>query len=187
MTRKFQGLWSRLAYLDLWLSHRTQVNVSRTAQFRCANRTTLIEGGGVTVGDETVVESGCSLTVTRGQIRIGRNVYITTGTSIGCQELVEIGDHVAIGPNVVIIDTNKNSRALATPISLSGSASSAVRIGSGSWVGANAVILPGVTIGTHCVVAAGAVVTRSCGDGQLLRGVPATSQDLQADGSEPGR
>ena len=41
------------------------------------------------------------------------------------------------------------------------------------WIGANAVILPGVTIGSHCVVAAGAVVTKDIPDNSIAIGVPA--------------
>jgi acetyltransferase-like isoleucine patch superfamily enzyme len=49
----------------------------------------------------------------------------------------------------------------------------AVRIGSGSWLGANAVILPGTTIGEHVVVAAGAVVRGDIPDHCVVAGVPA--------------
>ena len=48
-----------------------------------------------------------------------------------------------------------------------------VMIGDDVWIGANAVILPGVTIGKHCVVAAGAVVTKDVPDNSLIAGVPA--------------
>lgn len=41
------------------------------------------------------------------------------------------------------------------------------------WIGANAVILPGVTIGRHCVIAAGAVVTKDVPDNTLVGGIPA--------------
>ena len=41
------------------------------------------------------------------------------------------------------------------------------------WVGANAVILPGVTIGEHCVIAAGAVVTKDVPHHSLVAGIPA--------------
>ena len=46
-------------------------------------------------------------------------------------------------------------------------------IGDDVWIGANAVILPGVTIGKHCVVAAGAVVTKDVPDNTIVGGVPA--------------
>jgi acetyltransferase-like isoleucine patch superfamily enzyme len=48
-----------------------------------------------------------------------------------------------------------------------------VVIGNDVWIGANVVVLPGVTIGSHCVVAAGAVVTKDVPDHTLVAGVPA--------------
>lgn len=48
-----------------------------------------------------------------------------------------------------------------------------VRIGEGTWIGTGAIILPGVTVGNHCVVGAGAVVTRDIPDCTLAMGVPA--------------
>jgi acetyltransferase-like isoleucine patch superfamily enzyme len=48
-----------------------------------------------------------------------------------------------------------------------------VRIGSGSWLGANSVILPGTQLGDHCVVAAGAVVRGEFASHTVLAGVPA--------------
>jgi maltose O-acetyltransferase len=49
-----------------------------------------------------------------------------------------------------------------------------VIIGNNAWIGACAVILPGVTIGNYCVVAAGAVVTKDVPDYTVVAGVPAT-------------
>jgi acetyltransferase-like isoleucine patch superfamily enzyme len=48
-----------------------------------------------------------------------------------------------------------------------------VKIGDDVWIGARAVILPGVTIGSRCVVAAGAVVKSDVPDGTIVAGVPA--------------
>jgi len=48
-----------------------------------------------------------------------------------------------------------------------------IEIGNNSWIGANAVILPGVKLGNHVVVAAGAVVTKSFSDNFIVGGVPA--------------
>ncbi|WP_159405102.1 DapH/DapD/GlmU-related protein [Gordonia sp. YY1] len=50
---------------------------------------------------------------------------------------------------------------------------SSVRIGSGCWIGARAVICPGVTIGDGCVIAAGSVVVEDCEPNSLYAGVPA--------------
>src|SRR3954452_168159 len=52
-------------------------------------------------------------------------------------------------------------------------ASAPVRIGHGCWIGARAVLLPGVTVGDGCVIAAGAVVRADCTADTLYAGVPA--------------
>ena len=48
-----------------------------------------------------------------------------------------------------------------------------IHIGNGTWIGARAIILPGVTIGSRCLVAAGAVVSKDVPDDTLVAGNPA--------------
>lgn len=48
-----------------------------------------------------------------------------------------------------------------------------IHIGDGSWIGANVTILPNVTIGKGCVVAAGSLVNKDCLDNCMYAGVPA--------------
>ncbi|WP_060664555.1 DapH/DapD/GlmU-related protein [Bacillus sp. CHD6a] len=48
-----------------------------------------------------------------------------------------------------------------------------IKIGNGCWVGARVTILPGVTIGDGCIIAAGSVVTKDCESNSLYSGVPA--------------
>lgn len=82
---------------------------------------------------------------------------------------VIFGRNVWIGPNVAIISMNHSVDNYyryeeARP----------VRIAKNCWIGAHSVVLPGVELGPHTVVAAGAVVTRSFAEGdQVLGGVPA--------------
>ena len=59
------------------------------------------------------------------------------------------------------------------PIGIQNPVEAPVRIGSGSWLGANAIVLPGSTIGEHVVVAAGAVVRGEIPDHCVVAGVPA--------------
>jgi len=107
----------------------------------------------------------------------GRNIHVGDNflanyhvTILDCRE-VYIGDHVMIGPNTLIATVNhplypsgrRRHLGIAKP----------VRIGNDVWIGGNAVILPGVTIGNNCVVAAGAVVTKDVPDNSLVAGVPA--------------
>ncbi len=83
------------------------------------------------------------------------------------------GDHVFTGPYVYVTDQNHGYADPDTPIGYQWPTEAPVRIGSGSWIGANAVILPGVTLGRNCVVAAGAVVRPGeYPDHSVIAGVP---------------
>lgn len=82
---------------------------------------------------------------------------------------IHIGKGTKIAPNVGIITANHGTSDPA--IQAEGKP---VRIGCNCWIGMNAVILPGVTLGDHTTVGAGAVVTRSFPDGHcVLGGAPA--------------
>jgi acetyltransferase-like isoleucine patch superfamily enzyme len=79
-----------------------------------------------------------------------------------------IGYNVRMGPGVKLISANHNLcnydvHDEAPPI----------EIGDNCWLGANTVLLPGVKLGDHVVVAAGSVVTKSFPDNRLIGGVPA--------------
>ena len=105
-------------------------------------------------------------------ISIGRNVARSFAVSGGCYiqafNGIEIGDDTIFSFGVGIVSANHD------PGNLSESRpGDPVRIGRGCWLGKNATILPGVTLGDGCVVGAGAVVTRSFGSGTVLAGVPA--------------
>ncbi len=103
-------------------------------------------------------------------IRIG--VGTAPGLSHGCYiqgiGKIDIGDYTVIAPNVGIISANHD------PGNITKHTNSKVSIGRYCWIGMNAVILPGVTLGDHTVVAAGAVVSKSFPEGFcILGGVPA--------------
>ncbi len=105
--------------------------------------------------------------------RIKTGIGTAPGLSPGCYiqgiNGVEIGDYTIIAPNVGLISA---SHAL-TDLSRH-EAARPLKIGRYCWLGMNAVILPGVEIGDHTVVAAGAVVATSFPDGYcVLGGVPA--------------
>lgn len=93
---------------------------------------------------------------------------------------VTMGDNVWIAPNVVIT-------TIGHPISPSGrrkhlSISKPVKIGNDVWIGANATILPGVSIGNNVIIAAGAVVTKNVPSNCVFGGVPAKKiKDIQND------
>ncbi len=102
-------------------------------------------------------------------ITIGKDVFINSGCHFQDQGGIEIGDGALIGHNVVLATINhdlnpeKNRENHYAPI----------KIGAHVWIGSNATILPGVTIGDWAVVAAGAVVTRDVPAMTVVGGVPA--------------
>lgn len=104
---------------------------------------------------------------------IGDRCLIGRGSSIVGHKYIEIGDDVWTGHNVHITDMNHGYEDLSLPISKQNMAELPVRIGSGSWLGHNTVVLPGVTIGEHVVVGAGSIVTKDLPDFSVAVGSPA--------------
>ena len=102
-------------------------------------------------------------------IHIGKNVFLNMGCKFQDQGGIYIGDGALIGHNVVLATLNHamspSRRGTMVP--------APIRIGKNVWIGSNAAILPGVTIGDGAIVAAGAVVTRDVPENAIVGGVPA--------------
>lgn len=87
---------------------------------------------------------------------------------------IQIGDDCLMGPDVVIMATSHAFSRTDIPINQQGAKpESPVIIGNDCWIGARVVILPGVKLGDQCIVAAGAVVTKSFPAKSIIGGVPA--------------
>jgi len=123
------------------------------------------------LGDHSVVESFSCINNAVGDVVIGDHTRIGLhNTIIGP---VTIGQHVNLAQGIVVTALNHNYSIPDQRIDQQGVTTAAVTIGNDCWIGANAVILPGVTIGEHSVVAAGAVVTKDVPSHSLVAGVPA--------------
>ena len=115
-------------------------------------------------------------------VRFGSGVFINTGATFLDGAFITFGNRVAVGPNVQFITADHPTRqedrirpaepgdtlpfqimTLALPITVADNA----------WIGAGAIILPGVTIGEGAVVGAGSVVTRSVAAHSVVVGNPA--------------
>ena len=133
-------------------------------------------GAGTLVGPYACITAGMAPgqeMPTDPVVRIGSRCIIGRGSHIVGHWLIEIGDDIQTGPYVYITDQNHTYENPAEPIGRQWPVEAAVRIGSGSWLGANVVILPGADIGQHVVVAAGAVVRGTIPDRCVVAGVPA--------------
>ena len=123
------------------------------------------------LGQHSVIESFCCINNAVGDIMIGNHTRIGLhNTIIGP---VTIGSHVNLAQGITVTALNHNFSDSTKRIDEQGVSTQPVTIGDDVWIGTNAVVLPGVTIGSHCVVAAGAVVTKNVPDGCLVAGVPA--------------
>ena len=92
------------------------------------------------------------------------------------QNLLTIGERVAIAPNVTIICTsgpNNSHLQNLDWVRKNLIVEKPVIIGDDAWIGANVVILPGVTIGKGCVVGAGSIVNKDTQDYSVVAGSPA--------------
>ena len=123
------------------------------------------------IGRRSVIESFCCINNAVGDVMIGDYTRIGIhNTIIGP---VTIGNHVNLAQGITVTALNHNFEDTSKRIDEQGVSTKPVVIGDDVWIGANAVILPGVKIGCHAVVAAGAVVTRDVPDYVVVGGVPA--------------
>jgi UDP-2-acetamido-3-amino-2,3-dideoxy-glucuronate N-acetyltransferase len=118
---------------------------------------------GAAIGSGCVLGQNCFV---GGAVRIGNGVKLQNNVSL--YDGVVLGDDVFVGPSAVFTNV-VNPRA---HVSRKADYRQTL-VKRGATIGANATILPGVTLGEHCLVAAGAVVTADVPDFALAVGVPA--------------
>ena len=103
-------------------------------------------------------------------VHFGKNVYANFGLTMVDDTHIYVGDYTLFAPNVVVataghpIDPELRARGLQY--------NAAVHIGKNCWIGAGALIMPGVTIGDNTVIGAGSVVTRDIPSGVVAVGNP---------------
>ena len=123
------------------------------------------------LGNYSVIESFTCINNAVGDVIIGDHTRIGLhNTIIGP---VSIGCHVNLAQGITITALNHNFEDKEQYIDSQGVSTNQVVLGDDIWIGANAVVLPGVSIGNHAVVAAGAVVTKDVPPHSLVAGVPA--------------
>lgn len=144
----------------------------------------------VELGRHVSIYAGCSFALgASGRVRVG-DFTLLNGALLMAEESIEIGHHCMVSWNVAIADSDfhpldaaqryRDCEALAPyyqeearNIPRPEIAKRPVRIGNGAWIGMNAVILKGVTIGDDAIVAAGAVVSRPVPPRTIVAGNPA--------------
>lgn len=106
-------------------------------------------------------------------IKISDKVSIEQGLHLTCANCIEIGKGTAITPYVVITDIKHDYKEISKPILEQGIKAFPVKIGENCFIGAGAKIMPGTTLGNHCIVATNAVVFGTFEDYSVIAGNPA--------------
>ncbi len=121
-------------------------------------------------GKKVNIEHGAFFASGR-ELELGDN----SGLGLDCRVTgpVSIGRDVMMGPNVMIVTQNHETADTSIPMRLQTAPKFKVTIGDDVWIGANVLILPGVTVGSGAILAAGAVVTKDVPPYAVVGGNPA--------------
>jgi len=136
-----------------------------------------------TMGAEGFVAGGCYVT---GEVSLGSHCTLNPYATI--RGRFRGGDGVRIGAYACIVGFNHGFARIDVPIHEQPHNSKGIVLGDDIWVGAQVTILDGVTVGSHSILAAGAVVTRNVPDYAIVGGNPAKVIRLrnQAEVARPG-
>lgn len=170
MTRLQKGTWLLLERLLRW---------SINPRFRAR----MLRAFGAKVGSGVRVYEAVFFNLSRGfqHLDIASDVHIGTGCLVDLEDFVRIGEGAVIAPGVTLLTHADPGSEHHSPLATTHPPYTApVEIGQHSWIGARAVILPGVSIGPRAVVAAGAVVIGDIPSGQKWGGVPARLLSTEA-------
>ncbi len=146
--------------------------VSMSSAVTCEGRLPVVHGDGrchlgrvALRAATTPVELGAT---DGGTLRIGDRVFINQGATIVASLQITIGPDCRIGDYVAVYDTDHHPVEQHAEVRRA-----AVTIGRNVWLSRGAIVLPGVTIGDHAVVAAGSIVTSDVAARTLVAGNPA--------------
>ena len=130
-------------------------------------------GDNVRIGAFSQIVASTSFNQIGEFIKIGNNVGVGEFAYLGGGGGLEIGDDCIIGQFFSCHPENHNFKNPNQLIRLQGVERKGIIVGNNCWIGSKVTILDGVTIGDNCVIAAGAVVTKSMPANSVVGGVPA--------------
>ncbi len=151
-----------------------QFSIEEGALIVALSRRGVVFGDRCTVGRFSHIATSNPLAGEAGEgLRMGNHSNIGPYSFIGCSGFIEIGNNVMMGPRVNLLAEQHNFGEAGASIKSQGVKRSFIRIEDDCWIGANATVLAGVTIGRGSIIGAGAVVTRDVPANTIVGGVPA--------------
>lgn len=124
-------------------------------------------GDCVFIGAQTMIQGRFD-----GTCRIGNHVWIGPQAYFDARDLI-LEDYVGWGPGAKALGSTHTGEPIESPIITTGLVIEPIRIGFGADIGMNASVLPGIHVGPHAIVGAGAVVTENVPEYCIVAGVPA--------------
>ncbi len=137
-------------------------------------------GNNVSIGAFSRIIVSTTLNDLGDKIIIGDSVGIGEYASLGGAGGLEIGSECIVGPYLSCHPENHNYLDLNIAIRHQGVNRKGIKIGKNCWIGSKVSILDGVQLGNGCIIAAGAVVTKSFPDNAIIGGVPAKLIKMRA-------
>lgn len=122
---------------------------------------------GFEIGEGTAIHMGARF-LTRRRLKIGRNCVINENCVLGNRGEIEIGNCVILAPQCYLHSSDHDINHSEFPMRYG-----KIMVADYAFIGLRSTILKGVNLGRGCVVASGALVTRSCDDFDILAGTPA--------------
>ncbi|MGD9583403.1 MAG: acyltransferase [Lysobacterales bacterium] len=170
------------AWRDRLIAVRLRLRGARLeARVRVGPRCVVKRPWCLSVGTRSQIEHQVHIKATadRAKIDIGSDVFVGCNSEFDISDSLRIGNGVLIAPGCFITD-HEHRHAAERTIAEQGCEVRPVVIDADAWLGANAVVLAGVTIGRGAVVGAGAVVNRDVAAMSIVAGVPARVIGIRA-------
>lgn len=131
---------------------------NKLSPIRLISRQRLMKKMFAEIGEDCYIESPFYANFGAKHIHFGKNIYCNFGCTFVDDTHIYVGDYTMFGPGVTVATAG---HPILPELRQQGYQYNApVRIGKNCWLGANALIMPGITIGDNVVVGAGSVVTK---------------------------
>ena len=126
---------------------------------------------GAEIPTDCEIKPRCYLGLGKGHLKVGGGAFVNYKCWFDLGADIVIGDKCNIAMNVTFMNSDHDMADSERRAGVYHP--KPIIVGDGCWIGANSLIMPGVTIGTGVVIAAGSVVTKDCESDCLYGGVPA--------------